>query len=186
ATVREAIGAAGGAMDFEAWLASLGLERHLDALRREDVDLESAAELTDLDLERLGLSLGHRRRFLSAAARLRHRAAAAAAAEPVDAAAPPLERRPVTVAFVDLVDATALAARLDPEEMQALLDRYRGACAAVVARFEGHVAQYLGDGILAYFGYPSALEHAAERAVRAALEIVRSVGALPGMGATPL
>ena len=173
-------------MDFEAWLASLGLERHLDALRREDVDLESAAELTDLDLERLGLSLGHRRRFLSAAARLRHRAAAAAAAEPVDAAAPPLERRPVTVAFVDLVDATALAARLDPEEMQALLDRYRGACAAVVARFEGHVAQYLGDGILAYFGYPSALEHAAERAVRAALEIVRSVGALPGMGATPL
>ena len=169
-------------MDFEEWLASLGLERYLESLRREDVDFDSAVELTDLDLERLGFSLGHRRRFLSAAARMRDQP------PEVDgnAAVAPVERRPVTVAFIDLVDATALAARLDPEEMQALLERYRGACAAVVARFEGHVAQYLGDGILAYFGYPIALEHAAERAVRAGLEIVRTVGALPGAGATSL
>ncbi len=73
----------------------------------------------------------------------------------------------MTVVFADLVDSTVLSSRLDPEDMQRLLTRYGETCATIVARYDGHVAQYLGDGILAYFGYPRALEDAAERAVRA-------------------
>ena len=80
--------------------------------------------------------------------------------------------------FSDLVGSTALASQLDPEDMSRLLQEYRKVCAAVVSRYDGHVAQYLGDGILAYFGFPAAQEHAAERAVRAGLEIVAAVGHL--------
>ena len=89
-----------------------------------------------------------------------------------------IERRQVTVVFSDLVGSTALASQLDPEDMSRLLNEYREVSAAVISRYEGHVAQYLGDGILAYFGFPAALEHAAERAVRAGLEIVAAVSRL--------
>ena len=168
--------------DFEAWLRGLGLERHLDVLEKHDIDLDVAADLSDADLERLSLSLGHRRKFLAAAARLRaSEAAPTLAATAASAATTPVrlqERRQVTVVFADLVGSAALASRLDPEDMQHLLQRYRDSCAAVVARYEGHVAQYLGDGILAYFGYPLAVEGAAERAVRAGLEITRAVGSI--------
>jgi class 3 adenylate cyclase/tetratricopeptide (TPR) repeat protein len=82
------------------------------------------------------------------------------------------ERRPLTVMFCDLVGSTELAGRLDPEELRDLIDAYRSACAKVVAQYEGHVAQFLGDGVMAYFGWPNAHEDSAERAVRAALEIV--------------
>lgn len=166
--------------DFEVWLTSLGLGQYLDVLTRHDIDLEVAPELNDADLERLNFSLGHRRKFIAAAARLQ--GADAAAAKPPATAAPEsasdaqrVERRQVTVVFADLVNSTALSSRLDPEDMQRLLVRYREICAAIVARYDGHVAQYLGDGIMAYFGYPRALEDAAERAVRAGLEIAAAV-----------
>jgi class 3 adenylate cyclase len=83
--------------------------------------------------------------------------------------APEAERRQLTVLFCDLVDSTALAARLDPEELREVVRAYQAACAEMIGRFEGHIAQYLGDGLLVYFGYPLAHEDDAQRAVRAGL-----------------
>ena len=87
-------------------------------------------------------------------------------------------RRQLTVLFADLVDSTALGARLDPEDMRAVINAYQRSCAEVVARYDGHVAKYMGDGMLAYFGYPQAHEEDPERAVRAALDLVQAVGRL--------
>jgi class 3 adenylate cyclase len=92
--------------------------------------------------------------------------------------APEAERRQLTVMFVDLVNSTALAARLDPEEMAEVLRTYQSAVVGAIARFEGHVAKYMGDGVLAYFGYPRAHEDEAERAVRAGLAVVAAVHSL--------
>jgi class 3 adenylate cyclase/predicted ATPase len=88
------------------------------------------------------------------------------------------ERRQLTVVFCDLVGSTALSARLDPEELREVVHAYQAACAEVIARFDGHIAQYLGDGLLVYFGYPRAHEDDAQRAVRAGLGIVEAVGRL--------
>ncbi|MDQ3828367.1 MAG: AAA family ATPase, partial [Candidatus Tectomicrobia bacterium] len=91
---------------------------------------------------------------------------------------PEAERRQLTVLFCDLVDSTVLASQLDPEEWHEVVRAYQDACAKVVARFEGHIAQYLGDGLLVYFGYPSAHEDDAQRAVRAGLGMVEALGQL--------
>jgi class 3 adenylate cyclase len=91
---------------------------------------------------------------------------------------PEAERRQLTVLFCDLVDSTALATQLDPEEWRAVVRAYQDTCAKVIARFEGHIAQYLGDGLLVYFGYPLAHEDDAQRAVRAGLGIVEALGPL--------
>jgi len=96
-------------------------------------------------------------------------------------ATPPLpeaERRQLTVLFCDLVESTALAARLDPEELREVVRAYQETCAKVIARFEGHIAQYLGDGLLVYFGYPQAHEDDAQRAVRAGLGMAEAMGQL--------
>src|SRR5262249_19982824 len=91
---------------------------------------------------------------------------------------PDAERRQLTVLFCDLVDSTSLASQLDPEELRDVVRAYQAACAKVVARFEGHIAQYLGDGLLVYFGYPLAHEDDAQRAVRAGLGIIEALGQL--------
>jgi class 3 adenylate cyclase/predicted ATPase len=91
---------------------------------------------------------------------------------------PEAERRQLTVLFCDLVDSTALARQLDPEELREVVRAYQGACAKVIALFEGHIAQYLGDGLLVYFGYPLAHEDDAQRAVRTGLGIVEVLGQL--------
>src|SRR5262244_1479738 len=88
------------------------------------------------------------------------------------------ERRQLTVLFCDLVDSTALAGQLDPEELREVVQAYQATCAEVIQRFDGHIAQYLGDGLLIYFGYPHAHEDDAQRAVRASLGIIEAVGAL--------
>src|ERR1700736_3655904 len=94
------------------------------------------------------------------------------------------ERRQLTVMFCDLVNSTVLSARIDPEDMRDVLRVYHDGCASIVARFEGFVAKYMGDGVLVYFGYPHAHEDDAERAVRAGLVLVETIGAtalpLPG------
>ena len=92
--------------------------------------------------------------------------------------APEAERRQLTVLFCDLVDSTRLASQLDPEDLRAVVRAYQEACAKVIARFEGHIAQYLGDGLLVYFGYPLAHEDDAQRAVRAGLGMVEALGQL--------
>src|SRR4029434_7835399 len=97
--------------------------------------------------------------------------------------APEAERRQLTVLFCDLVDSTVLSGQLDPEELRQVVRAYQEACAKVIARFEGHIAQYLGDGLLVYFGYPLAHEDDAQRAVRAGLGIVEAMGQLhPSLG----
>jgi class 3 adenylate cyclase len=165
-------------VEIEDWLRGLGLERHAEVFRASDIGIDILPDLTDADLRELGLSLGDRKRLLKAAAALR---AAAGPPEQVPAArvAPPAaERRQLTVAFVDLVGSTALSARLDPEDLREVMGAYQRLVAEVVGRFDGHLAKYLGDGVLAYFGYPRAHEDDAERAVRAALELAGAVEGL--------
>ena len=169
--------------DLKRWLAELGLEQYQQALRAHDIDLAVVSALTEQDLEKIGLSLGHRRRFLAAAAKLR---GAASERAPGQEAVALDERRQVTVLFSDVVDSTALAAALDPEDMRRVLQEYRKVCAAAIERYEGHIAQYLGDGVLAYFGYPRAQEDAAERAVRAGLDIVAQVARVKRPDSTAL
>ena len=176
--------------DFTLWLRSLDLEKYSAVLAGHDIDLTVVPDLTEQDLEKLGLSLGHRRKFLVAAAKLRPVAAlspaASAPVQPPNQPGPLAERRQVTVVFIDLVGSTALGSELDPEDLIRLLRQYRDVCVAAVGGYDGYIAQYLGDGILVYFGFPLALEHAAELAVRAGLETVEKVGRLKRPDGLPL
>ena len=167
-------------MDLGVWLRGLGLERYEQAFREGEIDLEVLPELTDADLKELGLPLGPRRKLLKAILALSD--GADAKSPPETAVHFPAERRQLSVLFVDLVGSTALSARLDPEDMGAVIRAYHGACAEVVERWGGHVAKYMGDGVLAYFGWPRAHEDEAERAVRAGLELVEAVSALDAPG----
>lgn len=170
-------------MDVAAWLCGLGLGQYEQAFRENDIDAEVLMDLTAEDLIGLGVaSIGHRRKLLAAIAALRAGSMWATTPATADSrkasVAPEAERRQLTVMFVDLVDSTALAARLDPEEMAEVLRSYQSAVAGAIVRFEGHVAKYMGDGVLAYFGYPRAHEDEAERAVRAGLAAVAAVRSL--------
>ena len=150
-----------------------GLGQFADLLAENDIDVDLLPSLTEDDLKELGFSIGHRRRFLNA---LKESAAPAAPAEPTQAdEAESAERRQLTVMFCDLVGSTALSDRLDPEEMRNVLTRYHNDVGAAIAQHDGHVAKLLGDGVLAYFGWPQAHESAAESAVRAALDAVAAV-----------
>ena len=172
--------------DTAAWLEEIGLGQHAELFRANDITAAVLPELTDEDLRQLGLSLGHRRLLLKAIkdrakssdeAATRQTALVAEPSAPEAAALrPEAERRQLTVMFVDLVGSTELSARLDPEDMRAVIAAYQNACSEVIRRYEGHVAKYMGDGVLAYFGYPRAHEDDAERAVRAALELTGAVG----------
>ena len=108
----------------------------------------------------------------------RHEDSPTPLASPAAAPPPEAERRQLTVLFCDLVDSTALASQLDPEDLREVVRAYQETCAKVIARFEGHIAQYLGDGLLVYFGYPLAHEDDAQRAVRAGLGMVEALGQL--------
>jgi predicted ATPase/class 3 adenylate cyclase len=169
------------------WLRGLGLEQYEQAFRDNDIDARVLPGLTADDLREIGVvSVGHRRLMLQAIAALSAAAApvapATGMAEAVAASAahapPQAERRQLTVMFVDLVGSTALSSRLDLEELGEVLRAYQDAAAGAIMRFEGHVAQYLGDGVLAYFGYPRAHEDDPERAVHAGLELIDAVGRL--------
>jgi hypothetical protein len=97
-----------------------------------------------------------------------------------EASAPEAERRQLTVMFCDLVESTNLSARLDPEDLREVVRSFQETAADVIQDFDGHIAQYLGDGLLVYFGYPRAHEDDAHRAVRAALGIVEAMKTLNG------
>jgi class 3 adenylate cyclase len=174
-------------MDVVVWLRSLGLGKYEAAFRENEIDETVLPGLTAEDLKELGVAaLGHRRKLLDAIAALRTPAAGKAPSDDVATAstapsAPPedtAERRQVTVMFSDLVGSTALSGRMDPEDLRELISGYQKCVAETVQRFGGFVAKYMGDGVLIYFGYPQAHEDDAERAVRAALELVIAVTAL--------
>lgn len=167
----------------EELLSKLGMSGYIPLFAEHALDWDVLPDITDADLQTLGLPLGHRRKLLRAIAGTRPLQPSA----PPSLTAPPppptlmearAERRQITVMFCDMVGSTALASSLDPEDMLEILQRYQRACAGHVAEFGGGVAQYLGDGILAYFGYPQAHEDDAERAVRAGLAILDSIGPL--------
>ena len=170
-----------GIMDVGAWLRSLGLAQYEALFRQNDIDAEVLGDLTDADLEKLGLTLGHRKRLLKAIASLD--GTAEPVAKPTSPAPPSLstdaaERRPITVMFCDLVGSTSLAARLDAEDWRNLVGAYLDETSAAVTGLGGHVLKKLGDGLMALFGYPQAQENDAERAVRAALAIQRALADL--------
>ena len=168
-------------MDVAGWLQGLGLERYVPAFRDNEIDWEALPKLTAEDLKDLGVVLGgHRRKLLAAIAAL-GAAVPAATVTPAsgDARAPAeAERRQLTVMFCDLVGSTALSARLDPEDLREVIGSVQRRVAQTVARFDGFVAKYMGDGVLVYFGYPHAHEDDPEQAVRAGLALIDAVGEL--------
>jgi class 3 adenylate cyclase/tetratricopeptide (TPR) repeat protein len=160
------------------WLEKLGLLQYVQRFAENDIDCSVLRHLTDQDLKELGVSLGHRRKMLASIAEL---VVAVPTTPELGIQAEPkaeesAERRQVTVLFCDLVGSTALAGSVDPELLSVLIRRYQDACAGAIGRFGGFVAKFMGDGLLAYFGFPRAFEDAAERAVRAALAISAEVG----------
>src|SRR5580704_11913230 len=175
------------AMDVGVWLCSLNLGRHEKKFRENKIDFDVLADLTDGDLQELGVPLGDRRRLLSAIAELGAQQPLTIQAGRTPAAAAPAqslaqldsaERRPITVMFCDLVGSTELAAALDVEDWRNLLNSYLDEASRAVTALGGHVLKKLGDGMMAVFGYPRAQENDAERAVRAALATQRALAEL--------
>ena len=183
-------------MDIRKWLRDLDLERYAEAFLANEIDAEILPKLNAEDLKDLGVALvGQRRRLLEAIATLRDSALPVEAFDAKTSSLPSgesavarseAERRQLTVMFVDLVGSTALSARLDPEEMRDVIRAYQNAVAGEITRFEGHVAKFMGDGVLAYFGWPRAHEAEAERAVRAGLAITAAIGQLSNPAGEPL
>jgi class 3 adenylate cyclase/tetratricopeptide (TPR) repeat protein len=168
------------------WLASIGLGEYAQRFADNGIDLSVVRDLTEQDLKDLGVLLGHRRKILRAIAELDGVTPA-----PTETATEPVlreeaERRHLTVMICDLVGSTALSVRLDPEDMRAVIDAYHAACARITRTYDGFLAEFRGDGILAYFGYPLAHEDDAERTVRAGLDIIAAVARLETRAAEPL
>src|SRR5215831_11174506 len=178
--------AGSGMKSIAEWLASISLSEYAQRFTDNGIDLSVIRDLTEQDLRDLGVLLGHRRKILRAIAELNGAAPALTetAAEP--AQRDEAERRHLTVMICDLVGSTALSARLDPEDMRAVIDAYHAACARITRSYDGFLAEFRGDGILAYFGYPLAHEDDAERTVRAGLDIIAAIARLETHAAEPL
>jgi class 3 adenylate cyclase len=172
--------------DIVDWLGKLGLEQYAQRFVENGIDISILRHLTDQHLKELDVLLGHRVKMLAAIAEL----------STVPTAAPPpttepriqdaAERRQLTVMFCDLVGSTALSARLDPEDLRGIIGAYHRCCTELIERNGGFVAKYMGDGVLAYFGYPHAHEHDGERAVRTGLGLVEAVPKLSTSAGSPL
>ena len=174
------------ATDLGPWLRDLGLPQYEQPFRDQDITLDLLASLNGEDLRELGVaSLGHRKRLLLAAAALPQLRPQRSPNESVKTGGE-AERRQLTVAFVDLVGSTALSQALDPEELREAIRAYQNTVAGEIARFEGHIAKFMGDGVLAYFGWPRAHEDGVERAVRASLAVVEAVPKLSTPAPRPL
>ena len=175
-------------MDVGDWLRSLGLGQYEAVFRESEIDPEVLPELTDADLEKLGVPLGHRKRLLKAISNLvsQGQPTPPPRPAPVPTETDTAERRQLTVMFCDLVGSTALSAKLDPEDLHGVIGAYHRCCAELVERNGGFVAKYMGDGVLAYFGYPKAHEDDTERAVRAGLAVVEAAPKLVTAVGSPL
>ena len=181
------------------WLEDLGLERYSAVFEAEEINLRSLRYLSDNDLKELGLPLGPRREILASISVLSNEQTAptlsvtspSSTTSPIKSAAPvtseihptrsapapatEAERRQLTVMFCDLVGSTELSTKHDPEVLREMMGAYQTAAGAVIESYDGHVAQYLGDGLMVYFGWPHAHEDDAVRAVRAGLEVIEAV-----------
>ena len=158
---------------------SLGLDQYAQVFVDNGIDLEVIPSLSEQDLEKLGVLMGHRKKVLKAIAELANIETTTSAHATTAARAPTTasegERRQLTVLFCDMVGFTELANRVDPEVLQQIIRSYEDACAVCITRYEGYVFQRLGDGIVAFFGYPLAHEGEAERAIHAGLAIIAAL-----------
>ena len=162
--------------DVAAWLTQIGLAKYIETFSTHEVDWEALQLLSESDLKALGLPLGPRRKIIDALA------AHAANASKTHPSRPYAERRQLTVVFVDLKGSTELSQTLDPEEMRDLIGAFQTAVTDAITRYGGYVAKFMGDGILAYFGWPQAQENDAERAVRAGRDAAAAVMKLKAPG----
>ena len=163
---------------MEHWLKEIGLGDRVDVFRKQGITFDEIRDLTEGDLRELGLTIGERARFRRAVLALYlsdNSQLPTQVLRPIFGATP-AERRPMTVMFVDLVNSSAMAERLDAEDLLELLRAYREVCGNAIMHYGGHIARFVGDGILAYFCYPVANENDPERSIRAALEIIRMIG----------
>lgn len=187
-----------GGNEIASWLQGLGLEQYAGVFIDNDIEPSILPKLSDNDLRELGVkSVGHRKRILTAIAALSRPPAQLpkvdddAKRDALQSGGPKpegseAERRHLTVMFVDLVGSTALASTLDPEDLGSVIAAYQSLVAAEVARYDGYVAKFMGDGVLCYFGWPHAHEEDAERAVRSGRSIVKAVASLRTPGQVPL
>lgn len=169
----------------EEWLASLGLAALAPRFISNDIDLSVLPHLDDADLEKIGVSLGHRRKILHAIARLETTQHAAPGLTPARQSLDRTEQ-PLTVLVCRLSDATALANRLGPEPMRTLLRDAQLTCGGVIRAYNGFLAKLLPDGLMAFFGYPHPEQDDAERAVRAALEMCAGAEMLEATAGVPI
>jgi class 3 adenylate cyclase/tetratricopeptide (TPR) repeat protein len=165
--------------DIGGWLADLGLDKYEELFVDNEIDVEAARDLTEADLKELGIAMGPRKKLLRAIASLDEVAREQAPdAPPPEEPTGTAERRQLTVLFCDLVGSTELSGKLDPEDLRDLMRRYQDAVAGAVARYDGYVGNFLGDGVVAYFGWPRAHEDQAAQAVRAGLTAIGAVKAM--------
>src|SRR6516162_7376207 len=155
------------------WLEKLGMSEYAQRFAENRIDFSVLPDLTDQHLTNLGLPLGDRLKMLRA---IRELSGAVSQTELRNQET--AERRQVTVMFSDLVGSTALSARMDPEDLREIISAYQKCVTETVRSFSGFVANYMGDGVLVYFGYPEAHEDDAELAVRAGLQLIGAVGRL--------
>ncbi len=158
---------------FDEWLQSIGLEQYSETFHENSIDLDVVGRLDDNDLRELGVKLGDRKRILAAVKAL-ELADTSIHSLPTPSTSE-AERRQLTVMFCDLVGSTELSQKLDPEALRELMRAYQQTCGQLIDKYDGHVAQYLGDGLMVYFGWPQAHEDDAERAIRAGLEILEAI-----------
>jgi class 3 adenylate cyclase/tetratricopeptide (TPR) repeat protein len=167
--------------EIGAWLESLGLGRYRQVFVDQEIDSQILPELTEAELESIGIPLGARKKIIKAVRALSGRARALMPSQVGSRTKSSSlrqrmpERRNLTVLTSDMVDSTALATRLDPEQLREIMHGYLRVCSDIVERLGGFVAKYTGDGLMAYFGYPTAQEDAAERGVRASLQMIEAV-----------
>jgi class 3 adenylate cyclase/predicted ATPase len=174
--------------DLTEWLGRHGLDQYAETFAENNIDYSVLPDLTEHDLEKLGVSLGHRKKLLRAigAVRPANQARGATDVSQIGTEAVSAvqhrdaEFRHLTVVFCDLVGSTQISEKLDPEDFQKLIDAYRAVCRTAIDRYEGRIARYFGDGVMAFFGWPRAHEDDAVRAVHAALEIVSGVTKISG------
>jgi class 3 adenylate cyclase/tetratricopeptide (TPR) repeat protein len=168
------------ARDIGEWLEGLGLSRYAEAFADNEIDMHALPHITEEDLKEIGVALGARRQLLAKIGELGDLNAPGAATGGSDegSVANEAQRRQLTVMFCDLVGSTALSTRHDPEDYREVIRAYQDACAGVITRFGGFVAKYMGDGILAYFGWPQAREDDAGRAISAGLGLIEAIADL--------
>jgi class 3 adenylate cyclase/predicted ATPase len=175
--------------DLAEWLGRYGLGEYAQTFAENHIEFTILPDLTENDLEKLGISLGHRKKLLKAIEALtteRQTGDASKVSSHLEAEllgalpARESELRQITVMFCDLVGSTELSEKLDPEDVQTLIDAYREVCGTAIKRYEGRIARYFGDGVMVFFGWPRAHEDDAIRAVHAALDALSAVTKVSG------